>query len=89
MATGTAEFLPGDVLVLNGSKSGCFPFMAEYHLDADTPETGDVTWLMIGDTLVEVVVSALGAESDPDKGHLTGLPCSTMWRLVKSRSPSM
>ena len=50
-ATGTVDFKPGDVLVLNASKSGYFPFMVEYHLDEDTPETNDVTWAMIGDAL--------------------------------------
>jgi hypothetical protein len=72
-ATGTAEFKSGDILVFNASKSGYFPFMVEYHLNEDTPEEGEVTWAMIGDTLVDVVVSALGADADPAKGHVTVL----------------
>ena len=72
-ATGTVEFKPGDLLVLNASKSGYFPFMVEYRLDEDTLETNEVTWAMIGDSLVDVVVSALGAEADPEKGHVTVL----------------
>ena len=72
-ATGSVDYVAGDLLVLNATKDNFFPFRVEYYLDEDTPETAEVTWAIIGDALVDIVVAALGAEADPAKGHITVL----------------
>jgi hypothetical protein len=73
VASGSVEFQAGDLLVLNASKDKFFPFRVEYYLDENTPATVAVTWAMIGDALVDIVVAALGAEADETKGHVTVL----------------
>lgn len=72
-ATGSVDFVAGDMLVLNATKDKYFPFRVEYYLDETTTGTVSATWAFINETLVDIVTAALGADADPAKGHVTVL----------------
>jgi hypothetical protein len=72
VAEGMADVAPGDILYLSGSKDGYYPFKATYEI-SDNPTDGGVTWSLVQDAIVDLLVGELGEAADATKGHATVL----------------
>jgi hypothetical protein len=75
LATITATVTPGNVMTLRADAEGYFPFTVVSEIPATAPAatTDPSTWAMAADSIIESLVSALGAPTDDAKGHATVL----------------
>ena len=70
-AVGTADVSAGDSLVLSGSKSGFYPFQTTYVIP-ENPGDAEVSWSLVADSIVDLLVGELGEAADATKGHNGG-----------------